>query len=644
MMNFFNRTKGSISVFLILVLMPMYTCVYFAVDTARYTAAETKVNGAMKLAGNAALAGYDENLKKIYGILAMSQDEESLVNELTEYFSNTIDAADMPFLSYLFENTVFTETAEFSASYVSDSTLVNSKILDEEIRSFMKYRAPLKIAGGTAEKLSAFTQMSEIASIFKCGTDYKEAISSADGALTAVFDSLPTSSETNIETLKTSLTGALNALPELRERLNSTSDKSEDVLNAISDLEDSEIKTVLQSEYKSLSEILSTKSVDSLGDALKNDLKKLEGLSQNNENATDMVSDLSYLKSDLYDFMFNTYGKDENSVSKEGAESITENMDEIASGGLSEVYAICNEKCNYEVSGIIQHSVWRALYGDTGIPAEAPDEKISEDTSSFDFYSGNFSALKTLFTGISDKVSEITQNAYEAEYFTEMFACLNTVETDKNLLEVRYDSRNYLPGEAEYIIFGEDWMADNISKSLNMIFAIRLLFNSLYAFSNTEMRETAGALANTLSGINGFGVLLNQNILLLTWSMAESVTDISALYKGEALPVYKTAKTWNLDINSILNGISKDFEYSDEESKTLLSMTYKDYLKLFALAKMCKAGEKEKMLKRAAGIMQINCANKDATFDIGHCHTRVNLKSGVRVGMHKINKTELYGY
>lgn len=646
MRSFFDKTKGSISVFLILILMPMYLGVYLAVDTARYTAAETKTNGAMKLTGNAALADYDESLKKIYGILAMSENEEALVEELTAYFSNMIDAAEIPFMSNLFENAVYTETAKFSGNYVPTSSLVRTDALEDEIRSFMKYRAPLKIAGGMAKKLSVFSEMDKLAEIFKRGTDCKKAISSADSAFTSVFDSFPESSDTDIESVKSSLTEVINMLPSLKDDLKNTSDESESIMDSVSNLEDSEIKELLQAEYGKLSDTLSVKGIDLLINVLKEDLKKLDLLSQNGETTAEIKSNLNYLGNDLYKFLSETYGGSQNSDLENNAESINGNINEIANTGLSEIYKICNDECDYEVSGLVQHSVWKALYSDPDAIGYYSDTDFEKDSSSLDFYIKSFESLSSFFSNVSEKTKEATQNIYEAEYFTEMFACLNTSDTDKNLLEIQYGTRNYILGESEYIIFGKDWMADNITKSLNMIFAIRLLFNSLYAFSDTEIRETAMALANALSGINGFGTLFNQNILIFTWSMAESVTDISKLYKGESVAIYKTSDTWNLDIKNILNYKSEDSVSDDAESKDegLLSMTYKDYLKLFALIKMCNDDEKVNMLKRAAGIIQINCAQEDVTFDISRCYTKVELESSVCVGMHEIKKTEVYGY
>ena len=90
-MHFFEKTKGSIAIFLILVLMPIYTCAYLAIDSARYSAAKAKIGGALELTSNAALADYDKTFKELYGIFVMSKSEKELTSNLVSFYSNMVD-------------------------------------------------------------------------------------------------------------------------------------------------------------------------------------------------------------------------------------------------------------------------------------------------------------------------------------------------------------------------------------------------------------------------------------------------------------------------------------------------------------------------------------------------------------------------
>ena len=89
MMRFFQKTKGAISIFLVLIMLPMFTCAGLIVDGARISAARTAVSGAGDLAMNAALSEYDQIVKDVYGLFAMSEDMDELEENVSRYFSNT---------------------------------------------------------------------------------------------------------------------------------------------------------------------------------------------------------------------------------------------------------------------------------------------------------------------------------------------------------------------------------------------------------------------------------------------------------------------------------------------------------------------------------------------------------------------------
>ena len=67
MIDFFEKTKGSISLFLALIMLPMMTVAGLIVDGARISAAKASLSGAGDLAMNAALSEYDQILYDVYG-------------------------------------------------------------------------------------------------------------------------------------------------------------------------------------------------------------------------------------------------------------------------------------------------------------------------------------------------------------------------------------------------------------------------------------------------------------------------------------------------------------------------------------------------------------------------------------------------
>ncbi|MCL1791805.1 MAG: DUF5702 domain-containing protein [Peptococcaceae bacterium] len=177
MFNFINKCKGSISIFLTLVMLPMFVGAGFVIDGARMSAAKTHVSGAGDLAMNAALSEYDDMLKDIYGLFAMSKSVDELQKNIEVYFNNTInntgvldsgDSYTRGFINSIasmfstdeisFENIVDTRSQSFSAQEVPASALANPNVLEAQIVEYMKYRGPFNIASGFLDKIKVFSE------------------------------------------------------------------------------------------------------------------------------------------------------------------------------------------------------------------------------------------------------------------------------------------------------------------------------------------------------------------------------------------------------------------------------------------------------------------------------------------------------
>lgn len=94
-------------------------------------------------------------------------------------------------------------------------------------------------------------------------------------------------------------------------------------------------------------------------------------------------------------------------------------------------------------------------------------------------------------------------------------------------------------------------MRTNVELCIDSIFAIRMILNSVFALTNTRMRQTALSVAAAVAGMTGPGVSVTKNLILLSWAAAESVTDTYLLCRGESIPVYKTMATWNLTLENV---------------------------------------------------------------------------------------------
>lgn len=152
MIDFFEKTKGSISLFLALIMLPMMTVAGLIVDGARISAAKASLSGAGDLAMNAALSEYDQILYDVYGIFAVSENMEELQNNVSRYFANSIDNTGIlndsdsytrEFINSIFSsfsgdemefnNIVDLKADRFTLQGVESSAIGNPKVLERQI-------------------------------------------------------------------------------------------------------------------------------------------------------------------------------------------------------------------------------------------------------------------------------------------------------------------------------------------------------------------------------------------------------------------------------------------------------------------------------------------------------------------------------
>ena len=207
-----DRVRGSITIFMVMVLAPMIAVSGLLVDGSRVQLAKGQAAAAGDLAMNAGLANYDTVLKDVYGLFAMSQnhDAAALEDALYKYFQTTLAGAgiDSPEAQAAMQS-LFTTPApndattmlkmeairdEFEAMGVDGSQLSKAKILRHQIVEFEKYRAPIE---GILALINAFMnvkkQMDSVeaeAVVIKKQTDLNERAEEANEIAKKIWDLL----------------------------------------------------------------------------------------------------------------------------------------------------------------------------------------------------------------------------------------------------------------------------------------------------------------------------------------------------------------------------------------------------------------------------------------------------------------------
>lgn len=173
-----NGSKGSVTIFLTMILVPMLLLMITLTDYAKISVAKRQVSGAGDVALNAGLSYYDKYLQDMYGLFAVSKDVSELEKNLEIYFNNTLlgdglDTTD-PFISKItsiitgskdtdsaYMNLINLTSKEFELLPVDGANLANKELLNNQLMDYMKYRGSVVLAGGIFEKIMAFNGIKE---------------------------------------------------------------------------------------------------------------------------------------------------------------------------------------------------------------------------------------------------------------------------------------------------------------------------------------------------------------------------------------------------------------------------------------------------------------------------------------------------
>lgn len=206
-----QKRKGSISIFLTLIMLPMFVCAGLIIDGARISVAKTTVAGAGDLSMNAGLSEYNKVLKDVYGLFAMSDSTEDLQKNVSMYFKNTINNTGMlqgsdsytrSFINSIgsmfstdgikFDNIVDTQADDNSFSLVTipQSAMANPLVMKRQIIEYMKYRGPVNLAKGLLTKFGCFGNLSQQSTAMENKVNYDQKLNSVGEACKDAYDNI----------------------------------------------------------------------------------------------------------------------------------------------------------------------------------------------------------------------------------------------------------------------------------------------------------------------------------------------------------------------------------------------------------------------------------------------------------------------
>lgn len=171
-----KKTRGAVSVFLVLILVPCLVVTSVFVDVSRVEMSKSMANSSADLALNTLLTNYDADLKEWYGMVVSCQSIEDFYDITGQFFLRSLSSqglsddeiislvdASMDLGEKYFGDDIKivdllkvecqTEVGKI-VSETDGANLTNAAILRDQIVDFMKYRAPIEIISGIIERLS----------------------------------------------------------------------------------------------------------------------------------------------------------------------------------------------------------------------------------------------------------------------------------------------------------------------------------------------------------------------------------------------------------------------------------------------------------------------------------------------------------
>lgn len=164
MLSFVYKVRGTIAVFLTLILIPTFILGGVIIDGSRVYGSKNILSEAGQMALNGALAGYDKELNAVYGLLAMEKTPEDMQGRLKEYFDETLNAQGLT-VEDVSKALIYLKTVNdsFKAEAVPESQIYQSEVLEANIVDYMKIRGPVVMGEEIFSKLTECeTQLQDV--------------------------------------------------------------------------------------------------------------------------------------------------------------------------------------------------------------------------------------------------------------------------------------------------------------------------------------------------------------------------------------------------------------------------------------------------------------------------------------------------
>ena len=580
------RQKGSITVFLSLILVCVSALIFALLESARTAGVRYYLQTAADAAMDSLYSNFHKELWENYRlILYEGVDEQTVEKDYMRYVKDYIDKSNIYRLD------------EPKAEVMDLRRITDDSAFwfEKELTEYMKYN--LVDFSGSVESFEEAKKDVEQANIIRnitvaYGGHTKEAVK-VEKSLMRITESL-----NNISSAKSELEAYIAAQDEEGCRaslitIESEADSLSDKLKLYEEVADnfeeslSNTESELKEEWEKLTSENKELFEEGTGDYRNYSTKdkerrtevitKVEAAKENSQNMAERY--------ELIDSIAELDADEDADEIEDKWEILELSCNDISTPVIDSAHGIADESREESLESMMDF-----LSGDIislVIPSDIYLSLGSVDKASFPSSLTNNISAKEI-----DPVDNLLLNEYSARFFADF--------SDNADKEFAY--------ELEYIYAGFDTDKANLSATLTDILALRTGLNYIHILSDSEKMEQVSNLALTIAGRAGFPKLsvLISFLIISVWSLAESVADIKALLNKEKVAFFKTKEDWRLGLDSLMNSPKSVLDDMDKKESGL---DYESYIKSLLL--MIDSNLRD---YRMMDMMQNNISGKEADF------------------------------
>lgn len=653
-----KTAKGSITVFLSLIMLLIFSLVCTVIEISRISSAYARCNEITYMALDSTFSSYAREIFEDYGIMLLWKNDTQLLNDYTKYVDkNSNYKKDFKYNIY---DILGVRNANSKVETVKSVMDNGGEIIYDQICDYMKNAIAQDVIDKLMKNSNALSQNEDIEQFNKSLEVCSDKLKDMEVNVKNIFD--------DINTIKQCPYNPKEVIQNMKDRLNEiksiepTDDYNRQVRDNLFDM--------YIIEYRKYKEWKNTLD-NYLQDILINSDKYFENLELAKDYVDDMDTKLekekanyqnelySIMKEEITDLKQEVFNSDKDNYNIENNKKLTleqkEIVDEISNSmspvleRTDELDYSYNKLSNYENADILIEDSYKAIYlaeekiinynfnlsvnysiGDaTKKKNEVVDfvKKLKKDGVMGYVVNGDISD-KTIDKG---KLSSDTYK--DTEYKWKNYG--RDKELLKKILVGQYifdkfndyisgEKKNQLNYEIEYILFGNGCDRDNLKECINKIILLREGFNFLFLLKDSTKRNEAYELALTIVGYTGMPAIvrLTQFLIMAAWSYAESVVDAKNLLEGEKVSLIKKADEWNLSLSNI-----KSLKSDNNKNKVESGLTYEDYLRYLLISQ-----DKYTQVIRMLDLMELNIQDKyNVNFQMKQCIVQATVYTEYKV-------------